>query len=305
MDVNEVIQRYLDWQLTQRCLAQNTVTSYARDLKAFTEFLSGSATPDWQQQSQHSIQLYTAQCHRQGLAPSTIQRRLSAIRMFYAWAIEKHLLATTNNVNPAKDVVVPKKDKTLPKVLTIEHLQLLLEINGEDAISLRDKAIMELFYSSGIRLAELAALDIAAVNLPKGVLRIEKGKGNKQREAVFGGKAISAIKQWLLQRVTLAGPGEQALFVSTRGNRLSERAIQVRMQHWAQVKGLPCNVHPHMLRHSFATHLLESSGDLRAVQDLLGHADISTTQIYTNLDFQHLANVYDNAHPRAKRRKPN
>lgn len=283
-------------------LAKHTVDNYRRDLQRFAEYLVSTTLPDWQQQNHFTVQQYVALCHRQGLSVATIQRRLSAVRVFYDWALENTLMADDNIVNPAKDVVIPKKERRLPKVLSIEHLQCLLDIPSDDAVSCRDKAIMELFYSSGLRLSELTALNVNTLNMQQGLLRVENGKNNRQRMAVFGGKASAAISAWLLQRASLASPNEIALFVSTRGGRLSQRAVQARMQHWAQVKGLPSHVHPHMLRHSFATHLLESSGDLRAVQDLLGHADISTTQIYTSLDFQHLAQVYDQAHPRAKRK---
>ena len=204
--------------------------------------------------------------------------------------------------NPAEGVRAPKVRRHLPHTLDADQLGRLLELPGEDPLDHRDRAIMELFYSSGLRLAELVALDVRDVQAGDDVLEVV-GKGHKSRRVPIGRFARAAIERWLAARGTLAKARETALFVSRRGTRISARAVQERLRRRAIEQGVPQHVHPHLLRHSFASHLLESSGDLRAVQELLGHADIGTTQIYTHLDFQHLAQVYDQAHPRA-RRKP-
>jgi integrase/recombinase XerC len=229
---------------------------------------------------------------------------LSAARTFYEYLMREGAVKN----NPALDVRAPKTKKRLPATLDADQMGRLLDFRVDDTLSARDKAMMELFYSSGLRLSELVGLDVSAVDLKDRTVRV-LGKGDKTRIVPIGRHAIAALKEWLTQRAALtrrkqgAGwlPGD-AMFVGKSGRPLSVRAVQLRVGTWARRQGLTMHVHPHMFRHSFATHLLESSGDLRGVQELLGHADISTTQVYTHLDFQHLASVYDAAHPRARRR---
>jgi integrase/recombinase XerC len=205
--------------------------------------------------------------------------------------------------NPAEGVRAPKVNRRLPHTLDADQLAHLMELPGDTPLDRRDRAIMELFYSSGLRLSELVALDVTDMRSSDGLLQVT-GKGNKARRLPVGRFAQAAIEDWLSERAHLARADEAALFVSQRGTRLSPRSVEARLRQRAIEQGMPRHVHPHMLRHSFASHVLESSGDLRAVQELLGHADISTTQVYTHLDFQHLAQVYDQAHPRARRKKP-
>jgi len=204
--------------------------------------------------------------------------------------------------NPFDDVRAPKSEKRLPKTLNVDQIAALVEIDVNDPLSYRDKAVMELFYSSGLRLSELCNINLNDLDLPSQMIRVT-GKGNKMRDLPIGRQADKAIREWLLQRNSLPLKDYEALFVSQLGNRISVRSIQQRIKHWAKKQGIEISVSPHMLRHSFASHLLESSGELRSVQELLGHANISTTQIYTHLDFQHLAQVYDDAHPRARSKK--
>ncbi|MDP1956663.1 MAG: tyrosine recombinase XerC, partial [Rhodocyclaceae bacterium] len=219
-------------------------------------------------------------------------------RSFYRWLARRGQLA----VDPCVGLRAPKRPRALPKALGIDQTVALLATPGDDPLAVRDRAMFELFYSSGLRLAELAALDVpGGLDLAGGAVTVT-GKRAKTRSVPVGAKAFAALTAWLDQRVAMAAAGEAALFVSRRGPRLSPRAIELRLAHWAKRSGLGLHVHPHMLRHSFASHVLQSSGDLRAVQEMLGHASISTTQIYTHLDFQHLAKVYDAAHPRAKKK---
>jgi len=236
--------------------------------------------------------------HRDGLGPRSVQRRLSALRGFFNYLIRERVI----EANPAVDIRAPKAPKRLPKTLDVDQVASLLARKATDPLSRRDLAMLELLYSSGLRLAELAGLDIADLDLADRTVRV-LGKGSKTRILPIGRQAIAALRTWLAERVTLVKPGNTALFVGQGGRRLGARAIQQRVRRWAAGSDLGVPVHPHLLRHSFATHLLESSRDLRGVQELLGHADISTTQVYTHLDFQHLARVYDESHPRARRRR--
>jgi integrase/recombinase XerC len=226
-----------------------------------------------------------------------VQRRLSATRGFFNYLVREGVVPN----NPAVDVRAPKTAKRLPGTLDVDAITRLLEIPGTDALAVRDRAIMELFYSSGLRLAELVGLDLGSLDLADRTVRV-LGKGSKTRIVPVGRKACDAARAWLRERARMAGVDETALFVGQNGTRLKARAIQLRIAHWAKRCGLPSRVYPHLFRHSFATHLLESSKDLRGVQELLGHADIATTQIYTHLDFAHLARTYDASHPRAKRK---
>ena len=245
------------------------------------------------------MRAYAASEHGAGIGPRSIQRRLSALRSFFNYLLREG--AATSN--PATDVRAPKTKKRLPVTLDTDQMARLLDFRVDDCLSARDKAIMELFYSSGLRVSELVNLDLSAIDLQDRTVRV-LGKGNKTRIVPMGRYAIDAIKQWLIQRPSFMRESlpTHPLFVSKSGQPLTVRAVQLRVSAWARRQGLAQHVHPHMFRHSFATHLLESSGDLRGVQELLGHADISTTQVYTHLDFQRLAAVYDAAHPRARRR---
>lgn len=280
----------------QRRLSHHTLSNYARDLQRFSLYLDRVGIADWQQVDEACIRQFVAQRHRDQISPRSSQRELSALRSFFNYLIsEQHL-----RYNPASAVQAPRAKHSLPKTLDVDQVQQLVEIKTDTPLAVRDRAILELFYSSGLRLSELASLDLP-LDLAGAQVTV-LGKGNKQRSVPVGSKAITALRAWLDIRPQFLRQDTPAVFLSERGTRLSSRSIQQRLRHWAQVQGMASHVHPHMLRHSFASHILESSGDLRAVQELLGHSDINTTQIYTHLDFQHLAKVYDAAHPRASKK---
>ena len=281
----------------ERRLSAHTVSAYRRDLESLMKFCDHNEIRLWTGLDSQHVRTFAAFCHRQGLGPRSIQRRLSAVRSFYKYLIRENLASG----NPAQDVSAPKAARRLPKTLDADQMTRLVEISGDDPQVIRDRAIMELLYSSGLRLAELIALKIHDADLADRTVRVT-GKGNKTRIVPVGRHALAAIAAWLKHRPGLAKTDENALFVGSRGGRISPRTVQARIKRWATIQGLDLQVSPHMFRHSFATHVLESSGDLRAVQELLGHANISTTQIYTHLDFQHLARIYDQAHPRARKR---
>ncbi len=283
--------RYLE---TERRYSQNTIKSYQRDLKHFTVHLQDKKLSRWADLKPHHIRTYASQIFIEGLGAKSIQRRLSAIRSFMNYLLREGMIKN----NPAEGVKTPKAPKKLPGILDIEQINQLLDIQDKDPVSLRDKAIMELIYSSGLRLSEIVHLNPIDLNLSDKTLTVI-GKGEKTRMLPIGNEAIKSLKMWLSCRNELANPEEEALFVGSRGNRLSRRSIQSRIKHWARKNGIQQDVYPHLLRHSFATHMLEASGDLRAVQELLGHKDISTTQVYTHLDFEHLSKTYDKAHPRS------
>ncbi len=281
----------------ERRLSPRTVEAYGRDLKDMAAWLDQHQL-GWRQLGQAQVRAWAAQRHRQGLSAKSLQRRLAALRAFYRYLKREGQV----DGNPAMGVRAPKVERKLPATLDVDQMSQLLELPGDAPLDLRDQAIMELLYSSGLRLAELVSVDLADLDPQDAMLEVT-GKGGKTRRLPVGRKALEAIERWLRVRSSLAAGDEQALFVSQRGRRLSPRSVQSRLARRAREQGSPRHVHPHLLRHSFASHVLESSGDLRAVQELLGHADISTTQIYTHLDFQHLARVYDQAHPRARRKK--
>ena len=248
--------------------------------------------------SSHEIRRYLATLHARGLAGSSLARMLSAWRAFYRYAIDRH---PELKDNPCTGLRAPKSPRHLPAALSPDEAVQLVAIEGDEALTVRDRALFELAYSSGLRVSELAALDVAALDLAAGEVRVW-GKGAKERVVPVGAPARQALRRWLRQRAALPASGEAAVFLSRTGRRLTPRAIQQRLASWAIRRGLGRHVHPHMLRHSFASHVLQSSGDLRAVQELLGHASIASTQIYTHLDFQALAKSYDRAHPRAKKK---
>jgi integrase/recombinase XerC len=291
------VDRFLGSLRNERQLSRLTSDGYARDLAALLAYCEAHALRQWRALDQQHVRSFAAQSHRRGLGARSIQRRLSAVRTFCHYLVREGELTA----NPAVDVQAPKAKKRLPVALDADTMARLLEFRSDDRLGVRDKAIMELFYSSGLRLAELLGLDLTDLDLRDRTVRV-LGKGRKVRIVPVGGPAAEALKRWLAERTALAATGEIAVFVGQTGRRLGPRIVQRRIAAWAARQGLPEHVHPHMFRHSFATHLLESSGDLRAVQELLGHANIGTTQVYTHLDFQHLAKVYDAAHPRARRR---
>jgi len=289
------IERFLAELSHQRRASDHTVAAYERDLGKLSA-LAGDALPPTLEP--HQIRRFLMQLHGQGLAPSSLARTLSAWRSYYRWLARHGLIAR----NPCDNLRPPRRPHPLPKVLAIDQTQALLDAEADSLLELRDKAMFELFYSSGLRLSELAGLDVdAGLDLAEGTVTVV-GKRRKTRTVPVGAKATAALAHWLTRRAEIAGAQEAALFVGRRGNRLNPRTIERRLDAWARRVGLGVHVHPHMLRHSFASHLLESSGDLRGVQEMLGHASIATTQIYTHLDFQHLAKVYDAAHPRARKK---
>ena len=294
----EPVSRFIAELIEQKNYSRLTSENYQRQLIKLLSFVSEQHISRWSQVKTVHIRQLSAQHHRKGLSPKSIALLLSACRSFFNAMLRYHLM----DFNPAKGVKAPKIAKTLPKTVEVDQLAALLDgiDDGED-IGIRDKAIAELFYSSALRLAELIRLDCNDLDLRDATARIT-GKGNKTRIVPIGRKALAAIKDWLTIRgVWLAASQSNALFVTQRKTRLSPRSIQKRMEYWGKQVGLNGRIHPHKFRHSCATHLLESSSDLRAVQELLGHANLSTTQIYTHLDFQQLAAVYDKAHPRAKK----
>ncbi len=292
--------QFLDYLRDVRQLSTHTVSNYRRDLDSLRDYCQGKNKNDADQVVEADIRHWVSQMHRRGLAGSSIQRSLSAARSFFNYLGREK----GRPRNPAASVQAPRKPRKLPKTLDADQVDKYLRFPEDSPLARRDRAIAELFYSSGLRLAELVAVDIDDIDRQSQLLTVT-GKGNKTRTVPVGTMALEAIDRWLEVRPHTAADGDSshALFTSSRGQRISLRNIQARLKLQGRKAGMHQDVHPHMLRHSFASHMLESSGDLRAVQELLGHANISTTQIYTHLDFQHLAKVYDAAHPRAKRRK--
>ncbi len=283
---------------SERRYSPHTRAAYGRDIAQWITFCQGQSIERWQAVDSQHLRLYVAHRHGGGLDARSIQRELSAIRSFFDYLLREAVV----KLNPAIGVRAPKRAKRLPATLDVDQVNRLLTPDADAVLSSRDQAILELLYSSGLRLSELTGLDLTDLSLRQGMVRVS-GKGGKQRELPVGSKALAALQEWIQDRAALVPTDQQALFVNRRGQRLGARSIQRMVKLQGQRQGLQHHVHPHRLRHSFASHLLESSGDLRAVQELLGHADISTTQIYTHLDFQHLAKVYDQAHPRARKKK--
>ena len=286
-----MIEDYLSHLQVERRVSPHTLDGYRRDLEALVAW----ATGDVALLKEVDIRAFVAAEHRRGLSPKSLQRRLSAIRSFYQWLLKHGRIAA----NPAGGIRAPKAPRKLPQVLDADEAKALVEVPTDAPQGLRDRAMLELFYSSGLRLSELCALRWRDLHLEEGLVDV-RGKGGKERIVPVGSHARTALREW---RADTRAGDDAPVFPGRGGKPISPRAIQIRMRQLAQRQGLFKRVHPHLLRHSFASHVLESSGDLRGVQELLGHADISTTQIYTHLDFGHLAKVYDAAHPRAKRRK--
>ncbi|MEE9352549.1 MAG: tyrosine recombinase XerC [Thiotrichaceae bacterium] len=295
--LSPLLSVFLSYLENEKQYSPHTLNAYQRDIQQYEQWLQHEVSLALEASQFDHVQQFITQ-QRQSLKPRSLKRKLSSLRSFFSYLLKHKKI----KVNPALDIQTPKTPKSLPKTLDIELLDKLLNIPTHAAIEIRDKAIMELFYSSGLRLAELVSLNQESLSLNEGTLRVT-GKGNKTRIVPVGSQAISALKKWLSVRNDQADISESALFVSNRGTRINPRSVQSRINHWQKKLGIEQHIHPHKLRHSFASHILESSGDLRAVQELLGHADISTTQIYTHLDYQHLAKVYDKAHPRARKKK--
>jgi integrase/recombinase XerC len=296
-EATDWLARFERYVSTERRLSPHTQLAYRRDLKALTGWCNRSGLRNWTDLDHQHVRSFAARSHAAGLQGRSIQRQLAAIRTFFEFLMREGVLRH----NPAREVRSPKAPKRLPHTLDVDQVAQLLAQQPRHALEVRDLALLELFYSSGLRLSELTGLQLADLDLKSRQVTV-LGKGSKQRIVPVGSAACSALRRWLEQRPAFAGAEEASVFVGRSGRRMSARAVQMRVAAMARAAGLPQHLHPHMLRHSFATHLLESSRDLRAVQELLGHANISTTQVYTHLDFQHLARTYDQAHPRARRR---
>src|SRR5210317_265961 len=297
MDDTGWIDRFIRHLEFERRLSPLTCENYRRDLKTLAAWCEKSGVGSWGDLNSEHVRAYSASCFRKGLSARSIQRRLSASRTFFRYLMREKKVEK----NPITSVSAPKGKKRLPGNLDTDRMARLLAIPGDGAIIDRDRAILELLYSSGLRLAELVDLDIGDVDMHDATVHVT-GKGNKDRVVPVGRQALKALRQWSITRSDLADADEKAMFVSNRGTRISSRSVQARVKHWAKKQGIDANVYPHLFRHSFATHVLESSHDLRGVQELLGHANISTTQVYTHLDFQHLAQIYDQTHPRARKK---
>jgi integrase/recombinase XerC len=292
------LESFFEYLKFERRLSPHTEKAYRQDLQRLQSFCERRAIGVWTALNSRVARSFPADLHQKGLSPASIQRILSGARALYRFLIRERQA----DANPFLGIQAPRAGKRLPKTLTAEQATLLVSVEQNDPLAIRDRAIMELFYSSGLRLAELASLDVEEIDLSDKSLRVT-GKGGRTRDVPVGRFAVQAIADWQEVRAQLAGSAESALFVSKSGGRLSHRSVQARIKMWAKRQGVARHVHPHMLRHSFASHLLESSGELRAIQELLGHANLRTTQVYTHLDFQHLAKVYDEAHPKARKRK--
>jgi integrase/recombinase XerC len=292
----DFLKEYLNFLNFERGLSPLTRENYARDIK---NLLNLAGEKELNSLQNIHIRRYIATLHSKGLGGKSIARMLSSWRGFFDFLVQRKSFDN----NPVIGLRAPKSAKTLPQALSIEQAVKLVDIHDDAILSLRDHAILELFYSSGLRLSELVNLNIDALNFGDGTVTVT-GKGNKTRIVPLGGHAIDAIQTWLEKRKDILAikPVEKAVFIGLQGRRISARNIQYRMKEWSIKQGINSSVHPHMLRHSFASHVLQSSQDLRAVQEMLGHANISTTQVYTHLDYQHLTKVYDQAHPRAKKK---
>lgn len=295
-NVRQALLDYFVYLKIEKRAAFRTIQSYQLDLMRFQQFCIDQRIESWEKIQASDMRFYITHRHKSGVGGRTIQRELAAIRSFYRY-LRKMLFL---QIDPVHDLKAPKSSKKLPKTLDVDQISGFLDVKADGHLEIRDQAMFELFYSSGLRLSELIMLDLNDISYADGFVRIRFGKGGKQRQLPVGNSALQSIKLWLKYRPQSSS---SALFISQRGTRLVARTVQLRMKLWCKKHNIIENIHPHMLRHSFASHLLESSQDIRAVQEMLGHSDISTTQIYTHLDFQHLSNVYDSTHPRAKRKR--
>lgn len=294
MTASPHVEHFLSHLQVERRMSAHTLDAYRRDLDALTVWATAQGVDDLATLHTEQLRAFIAAEHRRGLSPKSLQRRLSACRSFYQWLLKHGRIAAS----PAASIRAPKAPRKLPQVLDVDEAVQLVELPTDAPLGVRDRAILELFYSSGLRLSELCALRWRDLDLADGLVTV-LGKGSKQRSVPVGSHACKALDDW---RGESQGQPDAPVFPGRAGATITPRAVQIRLQRLAQRQGLFKRVHPHLLRHSFASHVLESSGDLRGVQELLGHADIATTQIYTHLDYQHLAKVYDGAHPRAKRK---
>jgi len=293
------LSSFIEYLRSEKRLSIHTQTNYQRDLEKFIDCCQKYSLADLANIKPQHIRQMVAQLHRQGLGGKSLARWLSAVRSFFEYGMRNKWAMN----NPADGIQAPKSERKLPKVLDVDQAAQFVEIEGDSLLAVRDRALLELIYSSGLRLAEVVGLDVQDIDFSDAMVRV-MGKGSRERILPIGSQSIAALREWLPQRnMMLKDEAEQAVFISKRGTRITHRAVQIRMQQHSIKQGMDTPVHPHMLRHSFASHMLESSSDLRLVQEMLGHANISTTQIYTHLDFQHLAKVYDQAHPRAQRKK--
>jgi len=290
-----MIGAFLSHLRNQRQMSAHTLDGYRRDLAALTRWAEKENQHDLTTLDEAELRMLIAHEHRRGLSPSSLQRRLSAWRSFYRWLLAQGRIAA----NPAAGLRAPRAARKLPEVLDPDEAKVLVEVPTDAPLGLRDRALLELMYSSGLRVSELCNLRWRELDLAEGLVSV-LGKGQRQRLVPVGSHACHALAQW---RAQTRAADDACVFPGRHGHPISARAIQLRIRELGKRQGLFKRVYPHLMRHSFASHVLESSGDLRGVQELLGHADISTTQIYTHLDFGHLSKVYDAAHPRARRRK--
>ena len=293
IDFKDAILSFSSYLKYEKRYSSDTLKNYLLDLEKFSNYLNSINAYSLSHISTETIQVYINSLNRSGFLATTLARKASSIRSFFSFLYKKKLI--TNN--PSKNIIVPKRLQKLPLILSVEQISELCDIPESNFASIRDKAMIELMYGSGLRLSEITSLNISSISIKDKLISVI-GKGNKQRYLPIGSQALVALDKWLIKRNT-SDISEDALFLNKYGKRLSNRSVQTRLNYWASYKGLNCRISPHTLRHSCATHLLESSGDLRAVQEFLGHEDISTTQIYTNVDFEHLKKIYSRAHPRA------
>lgn len=295
--LQDPLVNFYEYLRAEKGLSLHTQRNYKQQLETMAFQLVQLGIKDWSSVDAAWVRQLASKGMRDGMKASSLATRLSSLRAFFDFLILRGEMAA----NPAKGVSAPRKKRPLPKNLDVDEVNQLLEVDEDDPLAVRDRAIMELMYGAGLRLAELVNVDLKDIRTSRGELRVV-GKGEKERKVPFAGQAVIWVEKWLRVRGQLSDPNESALFVSKLGGRISHRSVQKRMAEWGQKQAVSSHISPHKLRHSFATHMLESSQNLRAVQELLGHENISTTQIYTHLDFQHLAEVYDQAHPRARKK---
>ncbi len=300
MDIRAAISAFLSHAANEAGLSPATIDAYRRDLDRLASWCQEREISAPAAIQMADVRAFAASEHRRGLDPRSVQRRLSGLRRFFRYLRREGVLSD----DPTQGVRAPRTKRKLPEVLDVDQVLALLNIPEQDELATRDRAMLELFYSSGLRVSELAGLSWDRLDMDEGLVRV-MGKGQRERLVPIGSHAIMALQRWQRIHASLAGADQGRVFTSLKGRPLGVRAVQKRVAYWSQRQGLDQRVHPHQLRHSFASHILESSGDLRAVQELLGHANLSTTQIYTHLDFQHLARVYDQTHPRARKRDSN
>lgn len=291
------LDRFYEYLRSEKGLSLHTQRNYRQQLETMAEYLVVLGLKNWEQVDAAWVRQLASKGMRDGMKASSIATRLSSLRSFFDFLVLRGIMSA----NPAKGVSAPRKQRPLPKNLDVDEVGQLLEVNEDDPLAIRDRAMMEVMYGAGLRLAEMVGINVKDLSTGRGEIRVI-GKGDKERKAPYSGLAEEWVSKWLKVRSSLAHPDEPALFVSKLGTRISHRSVQKRMEEWGKKQSVASHISPHKLRHSFATHMLESSQNLRAVQELLGHENISTTQIYTHLDFQHLAQAYDKAHPRARKK---